>query len=87
MLKEKNNHTAEKALMWMRHLLNTQTEKLKPMIENILENVIEILIKLVNRKIKRCRSSSCRECYGCISSYISWIIFWYGNRENIGDIS
>ena len=54
MLKEKNNQTAEKALMWMRHLLNTQTEKLKPMIENILENVIETLIKLVNRKIKRC---------------------------------
>ncbi|CAK93839.1 unnamed protein product (macronuclear) [Paramecium tetraurelia] len=43
MLKEKNNHTAEKALMWMRHLLNTQTEKLKPMIENILENLIERL--------------------------------------------
>ena len=40
MLKDKNSYTAEKALDWMKYLLQSYSDKILPMIDSILDNVI-----------------------------------------------
>lgn len=42
MLKDKNSYTAEKALDWMKYLLQSYSDKILPMIDSILDNVIYI---------------------------------------------
>lgn len=59
MLKEKNSNTAEKALVWMRHLLQTYSDKLLPTIDDILEYVYtytnRLLIDLRMQIVQLCR--------------------------------
>lgn len=49
MLTEKKSSTAESALIWMRHLLEIYSDKLLPIIEDILAKVSCIFIKLIDR--------------------------------------